>query len=153
MLSHGARFFAATLTAAMLTAAGAAWAQNDKASTAAALDCVCAEQTMQSRRDDAAAEHKRYDESLATARSLGHEAQAAHGRVNTDNRDEIEAYTALLSRRDAAIQAFDDESARNADAVKRYGDAVNRYNRLCTGRLFDPGEMTVLRQSAACPRP
>jgi len=147
------RLFAAALAAAMLTAGGAVWAQDGTGSMSAARDCLCAEQTMQSLQDTAGAEQKQYDELRATAQSLAREAQAARGRINTENRNEIEAFTALLARRDQAVQAFDKESARHADAVDRYGEAVDRYNRICTGRLFDPGDMASLRQNLFCPRP
>jgi hypothetical protein len=149
---HAARWFAASLGAgaAMLIMVGAARAQDDSAAMSAARDCLCAEQAMMSMRDAADAEHRKYDESRETSQSLTREAQAAHGRVNTENRDDIEAFTALLAHRDAAKQAFDEESTRYIDAVDRFHAAVDRYNRQCLGRLFDPGEMASLRENLSC---
>jgi hypothetical protein len=143
--------------AAMLTAvaaAGPARAQEDQATAhSAVVECLCSEQALRVLGPELRAERRRYDRRRADAEALERQVEASRSGVDVNNRGDIEAFKALVEKRDAARDAFDAESARYAAAVARYNHAVAANNDLCTGRLFDPAEMAAARRHLFCPRP
>ena len=89
----------------------------------------------------------------AKPRRWPRQVEEARPRVNTDNRSDIEAFSALLARRDDAADAHRHEAERYAAAVARYNEAVEQDNAACSGRLFDPEEVESVKAHLYCPRP
>lgn len=115
--------------------------------------CLCAQQAVTALGDDMRMTQRREQQARGRADALAQQVEAARPRVNTDNRSDIEAFSALLQRRDEAAHAFLRESQRYADVVTHYNEAVEEDNAACSGRLFDPEEIASLRGRLSCPRP
>lgn len=115
--------------------------------------CLCAQRAVTAFGRDMRMSQRREQQARGQADALAQQVEAARPRVNVDNRSDIEAFSALLQRRDEAAQAFLRESQRYANVVTRYNDAVEEDNAACSGRLFDPEEIASLQGHLACPRP
>lgn len=96
---------------------------------------------------------RRDREAHANLEALSRQVDAARGRVNTDNRSDIDAFKAMLARRDEMVASVRRDDDRNAGAVERYNEAVERNNAACSGRLFDPEEVEAVKANLICPRP
>lgn len=116
----------------------------------AVRQCLCAQQ------DVAILGHemrqsKRHNEQVhRDVAAMSREVEDARARVNTDNRSDIDAFRALLQRRDEAAGAAAQDDARYADAVAHYNAAVERNNAACVGRLFDPEEVEAVKAHLMC---
>lgn len=131
-----------------------AWAQDHiTTSLPAVQECLCAERAVSLLTERVRVAKRRYNEARRQSDSLSQQVEEARGRVNTDNRDDIEAFRGLLARRDAAAQAFRDESQRYAAMVARFNAAAADNNAACTGRLFDQEEVESVKSTLVCPRP
>lgn len=115
--------------------------------------CLCAQQAVTALGHDMRMSQRQERQARGRADTLAQQVEAARPRVNTDNRSDIEAFTALLQRRDEAAHAFLRESQRYADIVTHYNEAVEEDNAACSGRLFDPEEIASLQGHLSCPRP
>jgi hypothetical protein len=122
-------------------------------SRAAVAACLCAQQDLRILGHRLRAERQRYDESRSNAQALEQQVASSRGTVNIDDRSNIEAFKALVERRDAAQQAYVAESVHYNAAVQRYNDAVSRNNSACTGHDFNEFEVSAVRATLACPRP
>lgn len=134
---------------------GSAPAQAQGVTTAppAVAQCLCAQRDV-SILGREMRQSKRHNEQVhRDLAALSREVEDARARVNTDNRSDIEAFRALLQRRDEAAGGTAQEDARYADAVARYNAAVERNNAACVGRLFDPEEVEAVKANLVCPRP
>jgi len=145
-------WFAAS--AALFIAVAALPAQADEVvhSMSAVQSCLCARQLLSVRDGEVRAENQRYEASKRESESLSKTVEDARPHINTDNRADIESFTALLAKRDQAVAAFNEESARYATVVQRYNEAVNGNNAMCVGRLFDIEQMEAAKNNLACPR-
>lgn len=131
-----------------------AWAQEGVTTSLSAVrTCLCAQRAVSILGERLTAEKQRYDQTRGQSDELSRQVDSSRGRVNTENRDEIEAFTALLARRDAAAQSFRDEDQRYAATLARYNRAVAFSNGSCNGRLFDPEEVESVKSNLVCPRP
>jgi hypothetical protein len=131
-----------------------AGAQDDVTTSLSAVrTCLCAQRAVSLWSERVEIEKERDDQLRGQSDELSRQVDASRGRVNTENRDEIEAFTALLARRDAAAQSFHDEDQRYASLVSRYNRAVAFSNGSCSGRLFDPEEVESVKSNLVCPRP
>jgi hypothetical protein len=115
--------------------------------------CLCAQRAVTALGHEMRLSQRRQQDARGQADALSQQVEAARPRVNVDNRSDIEAFTALLQRRDDAAHAFLRESQRYANVVARYNDAVEEDNAACSGRLFDPEEIASLQGHLSCPRP
>jgi hypothetical protein len=122
-------------------------------SPSAVQECLCAERAVSLLRHEVQRERQQYDQARETANRLARRVEEARRRVNVTDRGDITAFKALLERRDAAHQAYLDESLRYDAVVARYNRAVNHNNNVCTGRLFDPEEVESIKQTLVCPGP
>lgn len=131
-----------------------AWAQDHiTTSLPAVQECLCAERAVSLLTERVRVAKRRYNEAQRRSDALSRQVDEARGRVNTDSRDEIEAFRGLLARRDAAAQAFRDESQRYASVVARFNAVAADNNAACTGRLFDQEEVESVKSTLVCPRP
>jgi hypothetical protein len=143
-----------TTAIALAIASGTpARAQGVGASTTAVQQCLCAERAVSILGRDMRTERRRADQARGNADALAREVTEARSRVNTDNRGDIEAFKALLGRRDDAAESYRQEDRRYADAVDRYNRAVERNNAECTGRLFDQEEVEAVKPGLVCAGP
>jgi hypothetical protein len=122
-------------------------------SLSAVRTCLCAQRAVSIWSERVEIEKERYDQLRGQSNELSRQVEAARGRVNTENRDEIEAFTALLARRDAVAQSSHDEDQHYAATVSRYNRAVGFSNGACSGRLFDPEEVESVKSNLVCQRP
>jgi hypothetical protein len=122
-------------------------------SPSAVQECLCAERTVAMLGDRVRAERRRYNQMQANAQNMSRQVEDARGRVNTSDRSDIDAFSALLTRRDAAAEASRAENQRYAAMVGRYNNAVGYNNSACTGRLFDQEEVESIKATLVCPRP
>ncbi|HEX4113225.1 MAG TPA: hypothetical protein VH020_11870 [Stellaceae bacterium] len=135
-------------------ASGPAPAQdNVTTSLSAVRTCLCAQRAVSIWNERVEIEKERYDQLRGQSNELSRQVEAARGRVNTENRDDIEAFAALLAHRDAAAQSFRDEDQRYSGMVARYNRAVAFSNGSCSGRLFDPEEVESVKSNLVCQRP
>lgn len=119
----------------------------------AVRECLCAQQAV-SIMGREMRESQRHDrEAHANLEALSRQVDAARGRVNTDNRSDIDAFKAMLARRDEMVASVRRDDDRNAGAVARYNEAVEHNNAACSGRLFDPEEVEAVKANLICPRP
>jgi len=121
--------------------------------TPAVAACLCAQRDV-SILGREMRQSKRHNEQMhRDLAALTREVEDARGRVNTDNRSDIDAFRDLLQRRDQTAGAVSQDDTRYADAVARYNGAVERNNSACVGRLFDPEEVEAVKANLVCPRP
>jgi hypothetical protein len=152
-----ARTWAITLIAAAgtvgLTMAGApARAQGVTTGMSAVQQCLCAQREVSILGREMSRAREDWERARSEADSMTREVEDQRPRVNVDNRRDIEAFSALLARRDAATRSYREVNQRYAAAVARYNDAVEQNNAACAGRLFDPDEVAAVRANLACPR-
>ena len=138
----------------ILVAAFAAPAGADEVvkSMSAVQACLCARQALAERETDVNAERKRYEDAKRDSESLDRTTEDARAHLNTENRADIEAFSALVTRRDQVAQSFRDQAARYTGAVQRYNEAVNANNSMCLGRLFDPEQVEAAKATLSCAR-
>jgi hypothetical protein len=139
--------------AVLTSLAIAAHAQGVTTAAPAVAECLCAEQAMSIAGRQMRQSERRDREAHANLDALSRQVDQARGRVNTDNRSDIEAFKAMLERRDQMVTSVRQEDDRNARAVARYNEAVEHNNAACSGRLFDPEEVDAVKANLACPRP
>lgn len=152
-----ARTWAITLIAAAgtvgLTMAGApARAQDMSTGMSAVQQCLCAQRAVTITGGEMSRARGDWERARSEADALTREVEDERPRVNVDNRRDIDAFTALLARRDAAARSYREVNQRYAAAVARYNYAVEQNNSSCVGRLFDPGEVAAVRANLVCPR-
>jgi hypothetical protein len=130
------------------------WAQDHiTTSLTAVQECLCAQRAVSILTQRVRAAKRRYAEMQDQADAMSRQVEDARSRVNTENREDIEAFRGLLARRDAAAQSFRGENQRYAAMVARYNAAVADNNAACTGRLFDQEEVEAVKSTLVCPRP
>jgi anthranilate/para-aminobenzoate synthase component II len=115
--------------------------------------CLCAQRAVTAFGREMRMSQRRERQARGRADALNQQVEAARARVNTDNRSDIEAFSALLQQRDSASDVYHREGQHYADLVSRYNDAVEEDNASCSGRLFDPEEVASLQGRLSCPRP
>jgi hypothetical protein len=152
-----ARTWAITLIAAAgtaaLTMAGApARAQDIITSMSAVQQCLCAQRAVSILGREMETARGDWERARSEADALTREVEDQRPRVNVDSRRDIDAFTALLARRDAAARSYREVNRRYAAAVARYNYAVDQNNAVCAGRMFDPNEVAAARANLACPR-
>jgi len=128
-------------------------AQETTNSMTAIRGCLCARAAVDDLEAQVARERRAYEGKQREAEALTRTVADARAHLNTENRADIEAFTALLARRDASATAFLAEQARYATLVNRYNEAVNQNNAACVGRLFDPEQIEATKANLVCPRP
>lgn len=138
----------------LMAAAGApVQAQGITTALPAIQQCLCAQHSV-AIRERQMRESERHDRRMhADLDALTQQVEAARGRVNTDNRSDIEAFSAMLARRDTMAETVRQEDYRHSGAVARYNEAVEQDNAACSGRLFDPEEVESIKANLVCPRP
>jgi hypothetical protein len=119
----------------------------------AVRQCLCAQRDVSVLGHEMRQSRRHNEQVHRDVAALSHQVEDARARVNTDNRGDIDAFRALLQRRDEAAGASAQDDARYADAVARYNAAVERNNAACVGRLFDPEEVEAVKANLVCPRP
>jgi hypothetical protein len=119
----------------------------------AVAECLCAQRAVSVFDRDMRAAGRRHEQAHGDLSALSRQVEEARGRVNTNNRSDIEAFKALLERRDAAAVAVEREDQRYAAIGARYNNAVERNNAACSGRLFDQEEVESVKANLVCPRP
>ncbi len=145
---------AAAAAIGLALAGGApALAQGVTTAMSAVQQCLCAQRAVSILDRQMREARRRDDRVRGEAEALARQVEEARPRVNTDNRSDIEAFSALLARRDAAADAHRHEAERYAAAVARYNEAVEQDNAACSGRLFDPEEVESVKAHLYCPRP
>jgi hypothetical protein len=136
-----------------LTIAGApAWAQGVTTSVSAVQQCLCAQREVSIQGREMSRARQNWESLHNEADALSRQVEETRPRVNTDDRRDIEAFRALLARRDAAALSYRRGNQEYAAAVARFNDAVEQNNAACTGRLFDPDQVAAVRANLACPR-
>jgi hypothetical protein len=130
-----------------------AWAQEVATSPTAVQQCLCAERAVSILGREMRTARLRDDQARGDADALSRQVEDTRPRINTDNRSDIEAFKALLARRDQAAQSYRQQDQRYAAIVARYNAAAERNNAACTGRLFDPEEVEAIKANLVCPRP
>jgi hypothetical protein len=128
-------------------------AQEVTTSLSAVQECLCAQRAVSVLGDEMRRARQRDDQMHDRVNAMTRDVEEARGRVNTDRRDDIEAFSAMLSRRDQAAQSLRHEDERYSAAVSRYNGAVEQSNRACLGRLFDQEEIESVKTTLVCSRP
>ncbi len=146
-LSVGAIFTALAMPNLSARAQGATTAPR------AVRECLCAQQAVSIMGREMRELQRRDREAHANIEALSRQVDEARGRVNTDVRSDIDAFKAMLARRDEMVASVRHDDDRSAGAVARYNDAVERNNAACSGRLFDPEEVEAVKANLVCPRP
>lgn len=149
----GSLIIVLSVGAVLTSLAIAAHAQGVTTAAPAVAECLCAEQATSIAGREMRQSERRDREAHANLDALSRQVDEARGRVNTDNRSDIEAFKAMLERRDQMVASVRQEDDRNARAVARYNEAVEHNNAACAGRLFDPEEVEAVKANLACPRP
>lgn len=127
-------------------------AQDVTTSVLAVQQCLCAQREVAIQGREMSRARGDWERARSDADAMSREVEEERSRVNTDDRSAIEAFSALLARRDAAARSYREVNQRYADAVARYNGAVEQNNAACSGRLFDPDQIAAVRANLACPR-
>jgi hypothetical protein len=136
-----------------LTMAGApARAQGVTTAISAVQQCLCAQREVSIQAREMSRARQNWERLHSEAEAMSRQVEETRPRVNTDDRGDIEAFKALLARRDAAARSYRQGNQEYAAAVARYNDAVEQNNAACSGRLFDPEQVEAVRANLACPR-
>jgi hypothetical protein len=128
-------------------------AQGVTTAAPAVAACLCAQRAVSITGREMRRSERRDREAHANLDAFSRQIEEARGRVNTDVRSDIEAFKAMLARRDQMLVSVRREDELNAAAVARYNEAVERNNAACSGRLFDPEEVDAVKANLVCPRP
>jgi len=132
--------------------AGAPARAQDANSVTAVQQCLCAQREVSARDRDMRSARGDWERARSEADELTRRVAQEHPRVNTDDRREIEAFIALLARRDAAARTYRQENQRYTAAVTSFNEAVKQNNAACAGRSFYPAEIAAAKATLACPR-
>jgi len=155
-----ARFQAAAFVAFALVpaAAGPALAQYppvqpNEVEVAAARNCLCLEQAVKDRRFELDMRNGIFESSKAELQALEAEAERQRTAVNVNDPNQVDAYRALLARRDAARAHYERTAVPDQQqAVARYNAVVQQLNASCQGRSFTTYAWEAARRDLVCPR-
>ncbi|MBL8706136.1 MAG: hypothetical protein JNM30_14900 [Rhodospirillales bacterium] len=127
--------------------------QPAEAEVAAARNCLCLEQAVESRKFELDVRNGIFEK--ARADMLAVEAEVAQRRpaVNVDDSNQVDAFRSLLARADAARAHYEFTAVPDQQrAVGEYNAVVEQLNASCKGRSFSTYAWTAARQNLTCPR-
>jgi hypothetical protein len=115
--------------------------------------CLCQQQSLATLLDSVRAHQQEYDNGQKGLASLNSELAARRPAVDVYNDADVQAYKALLQRRDDAAAAFDNTTDTYNAAVSRYNQARGDYNGRCGGVSFDQTMYNTVQANLSCPKP
>lgn len=119
----------------------------------AIAQCLCARETLHTLFDAVQERRHNYESSRASLASLNDELATRRSRMNIYDDQQIDAYKALLQRRDNAAASFaGDVTEKYRAAVARYQAAYSKYNADCAGKSFDQAAYDKVKAALSCPK-
>ena len=127
--------------------------QPNEVEVAAARNCLCLEQAVKDRRFELDMRNGIFESSKAELQALEAEAERQRTAVNVNDPNQVDAYRALLARRDAARAHYERTAVPDQQqAVARYNAVVQQLNASCQGRSFTTYAWEAARRDLVCPR-
>jgi hypothetical protein len=115
--------------------------------------CLCQNRAVDELRTQMDRQFRAYEEARQRYAALANQVETVRGRMNVQDREQIESFQRLLDERDAAQHAFQDEATpAYAATVDRYNGAVEAYNLMCANTAFDPAVLAEVQTGLYCPR-
>jgi hypothetical protein len=118
----------------------------------AVQQCLCAQRELSFREREMRSARRNWERLRSEADALTRQVADERPRVNVDDRRDIDAFIALLARRDAAARSYRQGNQQYDAAVTNYNNAVELNNAACSGRSFYPDQVAAARATLACPR-
>lgn len=144
-----------TISAIMVVAAPSArvFAQEAINDPGVIAQCLCERAALKTLFDTVQERRHDYESSRASLASLNDELATRRSRMNVYDDRQIDAYKALLKRRDRAAASFaGDVTDKYRAAVARYDAAYSKYNAVCAGKSFDQATYEKVKAELSCPK-
>ena len=120
---------------------------------AAARKCLCLEQAVQDRRFELDVRNGLFERTRNEAAALEREVAQRRPAVNVDDQNQIDAFRALLDKRDAARQHYELVAApEQQQTVARYNATVAELNAACAGKFYSTYAWEAARKDPSCPK-
>lgn len=127
--------------------------QPAEAEVAAARNCLCLEQAVESRRFELDVRNGLFEKARADLQAVEAEVTQRRPTVNVDDPNQVDAFRSLLARADAARAHYEFTAVPDQQrAVGEYNAVVDQLNASCKGRSFSTYAWTAARQNLTCPR-
>lgn len=127
--------------------------QPAEAEVAAARNCLCLEQAVESRRFELEVRNGIFEKARADMQAVEAEVTQRRPTVNVDDPNQVDAFRSLLARSDAARSHYELTAVPDQQrAVGQYNAVVEQLNASCKGRSFSTYAWTAARQNLTCPR-
>lgn len=145
---------ALSLTGLALAGIAPAGAQEVIKDADAVRACLCQDQTLATLQDTLRERQQNYDNSQKALADLNSALDAQRAKMDVYNNADVEAYKALLQRRDDAQAAFTNEVTPSYNAaIQRYNAARDGYQGSCAGKSYDPTVYNAVQPTLACAKP
>ena len=116
--------------------------------------CLCQEQTLSALLDTLHERQQNYDNSQKALAQLNSDLDARRASMNVYNDADVQAYKALLQRRDDVATAFASDATPSYNAaIERYNQALAGYQGNCAGKSYDPTVYNMVKPTLACAKP
>ena len=116
--------------------------------------CLCQDQTLATLQDTLHERQQNYENSQKALADLNSELDAQRAKMDVYNNADVEAYKALLQRRDDAQATFTNAATPSYNAaIARYNAARDGYQGSCAGKSYDPTVYNAVKPTRACAKP
>lgn len=120
---------------------------------AAARNCLCLEKSVEDRRFELEVRNGIFERARAELEASESEVARRRASVDVNDPTQIDAFRALLARRDAARAHYERNAVpEQQQAVARYNAVVDQLNAACKGRSFTTYAWEAARRDLVCPR-
>ena len=142
------------VTGLALTGIGPATAQEVIKDADAVRACLCEEQTLAALLDTLHERQQNYDNSQKALADLNSQLDTQRAKMDVYNDADVQAYKALLQRRDDAATVFTNDATPSYNAaIERYNQALAGYQGNCAGKSYDPAVYNAVKPTLACAKP
>lgn len=127
--------------------------QPAEAEVAAARNCLCLEQAVESRKFELDVRNGIFEKARSDVQAVEAEVAQRRPAVNVDDSNQVDAFRSLLARADATRAHYEFTAVPDQQrAVGQYNAVVEQLNASCKGRSFSTYAWTAARQNLTCPR-
>ncbi len=120
---------------------------------AAAHRCLCLEQKVQDSRFELDVRNGLFQKSRDDTQAVEREVEQRRPKVDVNDREQIDAFRALLDRATAARANYEQVAVPEQQrAVMRYNSAVGELNAACSGKSYSSYAWEAARKLPACPK-
>jgi peptidoglycan hydrolase CwlO-like protein len=153
-MMRGVIIGALSVTGLALAGIGPLGAQEVIKDADAVRACLCQEQTLATLLDSLHERQQNYENSQKALADLNSALDAQKAKMDVYNNADVEAYKALLQKRDDAATAFANDATPSYNAaIQRYNAARDGYQGSCAGKSYDPIVYNAVKPTLACAKP